>query len=83
MECHRDFGHRSRGMPRTWLRHRARLHEDDGTGPVTRGIDMVKKTRGESTTTMNSLRMKPGAEKLGTEKAKAKAPLVPATLKLK
>ncbi len=52
-------------------------------GPVTRGIDTVKKTRGESTTTLNSLRMKPGQEKTGHEKAKDKAPLVPATLKFK
>src|SRR5207302_4760677 len=27
-------------------------------GPVTRGIDLIKKTRGESTTSINSLRMK-------------------------
>src|SRR3989440_4544657 len=39
-------------------------------GPVTRGIDTVKKTRGESTTTLNSLRMKPGQEKTGHEKTK-------------
>jgi twitching motility protein PilT len=52
-------------------------------GPVTRGIDTVKKTRGESTTTLNSLRMKPGQEKTGHEKGKEKAPLVPATLKFK
>src|SRR6266446_2526371 len=31
-------------------------------GPVTRGIDNIKKTRGESTTTMSSLRMKAGQE---------------------
>src|SRR5712672_2782367 len=31
-------------------------------GPVMRGIDNLKKTRGESTTTMNSLRMKAGQE---------------------
>jgi twitching motility protein PilT len=31
-------------------------------GPVTRGIDMLKKTRGESTTTMSSLRMRAGRE---------------------
>jgi twitching motility protein PilT len=46
-------------------------------GPVTRGIDNIKKTRGESTTTMNSLRMK-----LGQEGKNVPAPL-PATLKLK
>ena len=46
-------------------------------GVVTRGIDNVKKTRGESTTTMNSLRMKAGA-------AVGKGgPPVPTTLKLK
>src|SRR5437764_12025238 len=31
-------------------------------GPVTRGIDNLKKTRGESTTTMSSLRMKQGQD---------------------
>jgi twitching motility protein PilT len=31
-------------------------------GPVTRGIDLIKKTRGEATTNMNSLRMKAGRE---------------------
>jgi twitching motility protein PilT len=31
-------------------------------GPVTRGIDLLKKTRGESTTNMSSLRMKAGRE---------------------
>jgi twitching motility protein PilT len=31
-------------------------------GPVARGIDMIKKTRGESTTSMNSLRMKAGRQ---------------------
>src|SRR6266481_2974856 len=43
-------------------------------GPVTRGIDNLKKTRGESTTTMSSLRMK-----IGKDGAKA-GPPVPATL---
>src|SRR5205085_1014644 len=47
-------------------------------GPVARGIDNVKKVRSESTTTMNSLRMK-----IGQEGKKACAPPVPATLKLK
>jgi len=46
-------------------------------GPVTRGIDMVKKARGESTTTMNSLRMKAG------EKANKPIPNGPVALKLK
>src|SRR6266850_1097476 len=31
-------------------------------GPVTRGIDLIKKARGESTTSMSSLRMKAGRE---------------------
>src|SRR6266568_8398882 len=44
-------------------------------GPVTRGIDNLKKTRGESTTTMSSLRMKLGQD------GKAGAPPLPATLK--
>ena len=47
-------------------------------GPVTRGIDNIKKTRGESTTTMNALRMK-----LGQDAGKAGAPPLPATLKIK
>jgi twitching motility protein PilT len=48
-------------------------------GPVTRGIDNLRKARGESTTTMNSLRMKAVQEspKPGTP------PAIPATLKLK
>jgi twitching motility protein PilT len=46
-------------------------------GPVTRGIDLLKKARGESTTTMNSLRMKAGREN-GTA-----PPPLPAALKLK
>src|SRR3989440_1887998 len=47
-------------------------------GPVARGIDNVKKVRGESTTTMNSLRMK-----IGQEGKKSGLPPIPATLKLK
>jgi len=46
-------------------------------GVVTRGIDNIKKTRGESTTDMSNLRMKTAEEK------KAGAPPIPATLKLK
>src|SRR5437867_3989105 len=46
-------------------------------GPVTRGIDNLKKTRGESTTTMSSLRMKLGQD------VKAGAAPLPATLKIK
>jgi len=45
-------------------------------GPVTRGIDNLKKTRGESTTNMGSLRMQIGKD--GTKPAP-----VPAALKLK
>jgi twitching motility protein PilT len=47
-------------------------------GPVMRGIDNIKKTRGESTTTMNSLRMK-----AGREAANAGLPPMSPTLKLK
>src|SRR6266568_919671 len=47
-------------------------------GPVTRGIDNLKKARGESTTTMSSLRMRAGADA-----GKSGAPPVPSTLKLK
>src|SRR5437016_10922225 len=46
-------------------------------GPVTRGIDNIKKTRGESTTNINSLRMK-----AGQSHGKADPP-VPLALKLK
>jgi twitching motility protein PilT len=46
-------------------------------GPVTRGIDNIKKKRGESTTTMTSLRMKKGQE------PKPGGPPLPATLKIK
>jgi twitching motility protein PilT len=49
-------------------------------GPVMRGIDNIKKTRGESTFNMSSLRMKSGQN----AKAGAPAPAPPAlTLKLK
>lgn len=47
-------------------------------GPVTRGIDNIKKSRGESTTNMSSLRMK-----LGATGNKTAGPPLPATLKLK
>ncbi len=47
-------------------------------GPVMRGIDNTKKSRGESTHTMNSLRMRGGIESRA-----GKPPPVPATLKLK
>src|SRR4051812_10860196 len=47
-------------------------------GPVTRGIDMLKKTRGENTHHMNSLKMKPSAEF-----GKVAPPPIPTTLKLK
>jgi twitching motility protein PilT len=46
-------------------------------GPVTRGIDNIKKARGESTTNIGSLRMR------APEPTKATVPVVPATLKLK
>jgi len=47
-------------------------------GTVGRGIDMIKKTRGESTTSLNSLRMK-----AGREIARNGSTPVPTTLKLK
>ena len=47
-------------------------------GAVSRGLDLVKKSRGESTTTMNSLRMQPGREL-----HKTAPPPVPVSLKLK
>jgi twitching motility protein PilT len=46
-------------------------------GPVARGIDNIKKTRGESTTNMSSLRMKLGQEHKGGGHS------APAVLKLK
>jgi twitching motility protein PilT len=45
-------------------------------GPVTRGIDLIKKARGEVTTNISSLRMKAGAEA-------AAPPILPPTLKFK
>ena len=48
-------------------------------GPVLRGIDNLKKARGETTTQLNSLRMKELQGAVG----KAAAPPIPATLKLK
>ncbi len=47
-------------------------------GPVMRGIDNIKKSRGESTHNMNSLRMK-----MGQETRTGAPPPIPATLKLK
>jgi twitching motility protein PilT len=47
-------------------------------GPVTRGIDNIKKSRGESTTDVGSLRMKHGQEAV-----KSGGPSIPVTLKLK
>jgi len=47
-------------------------------GPVTRGMDNVKKSRGESTHQMSSLRMK-----MGQENRAGAPPPIPATLKLK
>lgn len=47
-------------------------------GPVTRGIDNIKKARGESTTNITSLRMK-----ASQDGARTGAPPVPMTLKLK
>ena len=47
-------------------------------GPVTRGIDLIKKSRGESTSNMNSLRMK-----ALQDGAKAGPPPLPTTLKIK
>ncbi|MSU58654.1 MAG: PilT/PilU family type 4a pilus ATPase [Pedosphaera sp.] len=46
-------------------------------GPVTRGIDNMKKARGEDTTDVSGLRMRAAAE------SKAAAPPVPSTLKLR
>ena len=46
-------------------------------GPVTRGIDLLKKSRGEVTTNINSLRMKNGMED------PAAPPVIPPTIKFK
>jgi twitching motility protein PilT len=48
-------------------------------GPVTRGIDNIKKKRGEQTTSLSNLQMK----KDGEAAAKKDLPPLPATLKLK
>jgi len=47
-------------------------------GVVTRGIDLLKKTRGEQTSNISDLRMTPAAEK-----AMKAGPAIPMTLKLK
>jgi len=47
-------------------------------GPVTRGIDNIKKGRGESTTTVSGLKMR-----AGMSGSKADAPPLPPTLKLR
>ncbi len=47
-------------------------------GSVSRGIDNIKKRRGEAITDVNNLRMK-----LSEEAAKTSAPMLPVTLKLK
>ncbi len=47
-------------------------------GPVTRGIDNIKKSRGESTHNMSSLRMK-----MGQDLRSGTPPVMPTTLKLK
>lgn len=46
-------------------------------GPVTRGIDNIKKSRGESTTSVSGLRMRGGIE------SKSEAPPIPPTLKIR
>src|SRR5437867_1527657 len=46
-------------------------------GHVTRGIDLIKKTRGESTSNISDLRMTPGLEK------KASPPPIPVAMKLR
>ena len=47
-------------------------------GPVTRGIDNIKKRRGESTTDMHSLQLQKEEKKKDPN-----VPIIPATLKLK
>jgi hypothetical protein len=49
---------------------------------VTRAIDNLKKARGESTTQVNSLRMKPSLQ-MGKQAAANTPPPLPASLKLK
>jgi len=51
-------------------------------GPVTRAIDNLKKARGESTTQVNGLRMKPSLQ-MGKQAPANTPPPLPATLKLK
>jgi twitching motility protein PilT len=52
-------------------------------GPVTRGIDNIKKGRGENTSNMSSLRMKPGQELKSTTTTTTGNGSKPLTLKLK
>jgi twitching motility protein PilT len=83
IEASQPFGWRTFDLSTLEAYEQGRITEETALlyctkrGPVMRGIDNIKKSRGESTTSINTLRMKAGQE------AKAGAPPVPATLKLK
>jgi twitching motility protein PilT len=83
IESSQSFGWRTFDYSALEAFEQGKINEDTAVlyctkrGPVMRGIDNIKKTRGETTTTMNSLRMKVRQD------AKNNGPPLPATLKLK
>jgi twitching motility protein PilT len=84
VEASQPFGWRTFDFSALEAYEQGRISEDTALlyctkrGPVMRGIDNLKKARGESTHNMNSLRMKSGQDsKIGAP------PPVPTTLKLK
>lgn len=83
IEASQPFGWRTFDHSALEAYEQGRITEDTALlyctkrGPVMRGIDNIKKTRGESTTNMSALRMKLGQE------TKPSGTPVPTTLKLK
>jgi twitching motility protein PilT len=86
IEASQAFGWRSFDFSALEAYEQAKITEETALlyctkrGPVMRGIDNIKKTRGESTVNANSLRMKGGQE---AKAGAAAPPPVPLTLKLK
>src|SRR4051812_6865806 len=60
-----------------WITEETALLHCTKRGPVTRGIDLIRKARGESTTSITSLRMQ------NVPEPKSSGTAIPATLKLK
>src|SRR6266513_372328 len=82
IEASQPFGWRTLDLPCLESYEQGRIAEETALlyctkrGPVTRGIDTIKKTRGESKTTMSSLSMRHGQDG-----KTAGPPPLPATLK--